>query len=333
MEPSAVISVIQVETLTFTPTDTAIAPYVLTFSITSAEEADQITSFTADITNEVSGAINGTVSGKMNINGCDSVYAAFTDLTIGGQPVYLTGNFAGASSGDFVGKIMVGDAPAAVESIAIGTATGVAEAQVGGTLQMTAVLTPESTAEVTWAVWSNDRDVYATIDRVTGVLSIVAMPADGNVLVIANTLDPNVTTQNYTVNVTPSTGTEVTASVEPTYTIVIPSAVDFGTLQKIDAIKEATFTVEATDVFIEDGASINVAVTSDFVLASGSEQLPYKLYNGNNDEFSGTATGLAYTSFTSTGTDDGKVTVNQNDITAAGDYAGTMTFAISYVLP
>ena len=73
---------------------------------------------------------------------------------------------------------------------------------------------------------------------------------------------------------------------DPTYTIIIPTSVDFGTLVKTDAANWVTedFDVAAQGVVIESGASIDVDVTGPFVMndddgVQGSVELPYILSN------------------------------------------------------
>ena len=121
--------------------------------------------------------------------------------------------------------------------------------------------------------------------------------------------------------------TEVTAAVDPTFTIVIPSAVNLGTLQKGIVPTPQTFNVTAQNVLIEASKSIVVSVTSDFNLANGTALLAYKLFSGSTE----LATGNAFATFTANGTQNGSVTVpDTSGITKAGSYQDTMTFTIAY---
>ena len=121
--------------------------------------------------------------------------------------------------------------------------------------------------------------------------------------------------------------TEVTAGVDPTFTIVIPSAVNLGTLQKGIIPTPQTFNVTAQNVLIEASKSIVVSVTSDFNLANGTALLAYKLFSGSTE----LATGNAFATFTANGTQNGSVAVpDTSGITKAGGYQGTMTFTIAY---
>jgi len=124
------------------------------------------------------------------------------------------------------------------------------------------------------------------------------------------------------------TGTDVTASVDPTFTIVIPAVVNLGTLQKGVAVPDKDFPVEAKNVIIEEGKSIFVSVSSDFTLStSGGATLGYELHNstakvGNNETFA---------TFTGDHTEAGKVKVPSTaGISVAGVYQDTMTFTIAY---
>ena len=121
--------------------------------------------------------------------------------------------------------------------------------------------------------------------------------------------------------------TEVTAAVDPTYMIVIPAAVNFGTLQKGLGDRSQDFDVTAQDVVIEAGKSIVVSVASNFKLTSGTIQLDYELFNGGADALT---TGGMFASFDGDGTHEGSVVVDTNLIEKAGSYLDTMTFTIAY---
>lgn len=127
--------------------------------------------------------------------------------------------------------------------------------------------------------------------------------------------------------------TEVSASVDPTYMIIIPAAVDFGTLVKDTGVQTQSFPVQATGLVIEDGYEINVVVSSEFVLndmdGAGTLELPYVLYNGDTPP-AAVATGGLFAAFDVDGTENGTIEVDTADITAAGSYKGTMNFTISY---
>jgi hypothetical protein len=126
--------------------------------------------------------------------------------------------------------------------------------------------------------------------------------------------------------------TEVSAGVDPTYTIIIPASVDFGTLVKDGSTVTQDFDVTAQGVVIEDTASIVVSVAGPFEMldedGTGSVALEYTL--SNNTAAIPTAGG-PFTTFTSSRTEEGSVAVDTNNITAAGSYQGTMVFTITYV--
>ncbi|HWQ57715.1 MAG TPA: hypothetical protein VN540_01755 [Clostridia bacterium] len=134
--------------------------------------------------------------------------------------------------------------------------------------------------------------------------------------------------------------TPVQAGAAPTYTIIIPAAVNFGTLKKNDGIKTQEFDVKAQNVLIEDGAKVDVSVTSTFMMkdknGAGNKELPYKLYNVAGGGTALTA-GAVFASFTATYateiTQDGHADVDTSLIPAAGSYQGIMVFTIAYVAP
>jgi hypothetical protein len=134
--------------------------------------------------------------------------------------------------------------------------------------------------------------------------------------------------------VTPiQSNTEVKAGVDPTYTIVIPASVDFGSLQKIDPpnnFVSEEFKVTASGVVIEAGAQIDVSVTSCTAMNDGhGHELPYSLYNEGGTS---PITNGVYASFDGSVADNvGRVTVDTSNIHYAGDYSGTMVFTITYV--
>lgn len=124
--------------------------------------------------------------------------------------------------------------------------------------------------------------------------------------------------------------TQVKAAAEPTYMIMIPAVVDFGTLQKDSGTKSKAFAVSATNVVIGTGSSIDVGVISPFEMkdqdGSGTNSLAYTLFNGSGQ----VSSGANYASFTQNGSENGSVKVDTSAITTAGSYSGTMDFTISY---
>ena len=124
--------------------------------------------------------------------------------------------------------------------------------------------------------------------------------------------------------------TEVKAGIDPTFMIIIPTAVDFGTLAKNDGTKTKDFNVTASGVLIEDGAQIQVSVESAFVMkdkdGTGNIELAYVLNNAQSQ----VSTSAVFTNFVENRTEEGTVTVDTATITKAGSYKGTMVFGISY---
>ena len=130
-----------------------------------------------------------------------------------------------------------------------------------------------------------------------------------------------------------SAESEVKADVNPTFTIIIPTAVDFGTLAKNDGTKTKDFNVAASGVLIEDGAKIAVSVESAFVMkdkdGTGNIDLAYVLNNSEDP----VSTAAVFANFVEDRTENGTVTVDTATIRKAGSYKGTMVFGISYVSP
>lgn len=122
-------------------------------------------------------------------------------------------------------------------------------------------------------------------------------------------------------------GTEVKAEVEPTFTIIIPAAVDFGKLTPGTGTAQQNFPVKAEGLFIEDGKQINVSLKTLLPMKAGVVALPYTLENSAAQ----VSAGNEFTSFTANRTENGFVKVNRSLITKAGAYRGTMTFTIAYV--
>lgn len=299
--------------------------YDLTFTGQGYPPAGNISSFEGNFT----GDFTGSVTGKMNVNGNDSLFAVITG-TGASSTVYIAGGFPPCDINNyFEGKIVTGPLPAPVTDVVITTTEGVLTARVGDVLHMQ--LASPTGYEVRWGVWVDDRAAgYASIEQ-DGTLHILSKPADGDILVMANTLDPNVYTENITIQVVDPT-TEVLAGVNPTYTIVIPAAVNFGTLVKDTGVVVMDFDITAQGVVVEPGASIDVDATGPFEMkdedGTGSVPLAYTLENAN-----GALTGNLFTVFEGDRTEAGKVKVNTAAITAAGSYTGTMVFTITYNAP
>jgi hypothetical protein len=124
--------------------------------------------------------------------------------------------------------------------------------------------------------------------------------------------------------------TDVTAGVEPTYIIVIPAAVDFGTLVKDSGTVGMDFDVTAQGVVIEKNAHIDVDVTGPFEMKNNNGSGTVSLAYGLRNESGAITPPGQFASFTGDGTEDGTVAVNTANITTAGSYKGTMVFSITY---
>jgi hypothetical protein len=129
----------------------------------------------------------------------------------------------------------------------------------------------------------------------------------------------------------PTSGeTEVTAGVDPTYTIIIPATLDFGTLTKNSGTATVTFDVTASGLVLELGSRVNVTVSGDFTMSDSGADLPYSLYNTTSSE-TALVDGGQFASFTADGTQNGRAEVNTGVIVNAGEYQDTMVFTITYV--
>lgn len=145
--------------------------------------------------------------------------------------------------------------------------------------------------------------------------------------------------------------TEVIANSEPSYVIVIPALVDFGTLNRTMSEQEQPFFVKIEDALLEDGAKVNVAVNVDeynmLLKTNAAIKLAYLLYNvtengtalNTNSTYAtfvqGTAgtgeTGISDATFDATV--NGRATTNPAELTRAGAYSDTMTFDCTYTAP
>ena len=144
-----------------------------------------------------------------------------------------------------------------------------------------------------------------------------------------------------------STGgsTDVIASASPSYVIVIPPLVDFGTVNRAMAIQTKDFSVAIEDAIFDQNASVTVGVTSDFSMkeAASAAVLDYVLNNGAAD----LATGDLYCTFamkavalagetlidadTFGASVVGSVSTDPSQLTRAGSYSDVMTFVCEYV--
>ena len=116
----------------------------------------------------------------------------------------------------------------------------------------------------------------------------------------------------------------------PTYTVTIPAEIDFGTITKsaTESLKTQPIAISASDVTNLNGKSVDVSVTGSFSLASGANTLPFEVYALSTGG-TALASGDSFAAFTEDGSVTGRLQLDEADITAAGDYTGTLTFGIS----
>jgi len=121
--------------------------------------------------------------------------------------------------------------------------------------------------------------------------------------------------------------TNVNAEVDPSYTIVVPAKIEFGSLKKNSGIVTKEFSVTAQDVMLEAGQSIVVTVapvTGDaFVMTDGAgTELPFGVENADG----AVQAGGTFATFTTDGEATGVATLDTSLITAAGAFAGVINF-------
>ena len=294
----------------------------------TSEFVDQHATFNASVSPVIPGEdFSGTIiDGLYCNNGMDTIYGVITG-TGAADPVRFIGVFLKTGiEGDFSGAIITGAIPTPVTSLSITTAGDAIEVEAGSTLQCTADMTPAG-YDVAWSVWtSKSSEGRASIDQ-NGLLTGLQA---GNVTVIANTIDSSLATMTKTITVVDPV-VEISASIDPSYIIVIPAAVDFGTMVKDSGTIGHEFVVEAKSVALEDGYHIRVGVTSDFVMkdkdGTGDISLPYLLENSVPIQMT---SGATFSTFTGDRNETGKISVNTNNIEKAGSYKGNMVFTIAY---
>ena len=125
---------------------------------------------------------------------------------------------------------------------------------------------------------------------------------------------------------------EVTAKADIAYTVVIPSSVDFGTINRNMDVQQRDFTVKVEDALIEDGARIEVKnATTDMFMkdkdGTGNQTLAFTLAQ-EDGLFTFTQADLAEANGEKS--IQSYVSCNPSNLEAAGSYKGYMTFEISY---
>ncbi len=257
------------------------------------------------------------------------MYAEITNIPdYSGDPVRIVGVFLQSGiENDFVGNVVIGPLPAEVDTLTIGTEGDVTEVGIGRTLQMTTTTDPEGDYDINWGIYVNDRN-KATIDQdgvVTGLQT-------GTVTVIAISEDPSLATDTFQVTVV-DPETEVTATADVTYMVVITPSVDFGRITKNMDTQTEDFVVAVEDALLEDDARISVQnTTTDMTMkdgdGTGNETLSFEL-----------AQPAGLFTFTEANLTDGEgsiessLTCEPSELEAAGSYKGYMTFEVSYVEP
>lgn len=201
----------------------------------------------ATFAGNISGDIVGNMTGKINWNGADTLFAEITNSGAVGH-VYLIGQFDGPN-GHFNGRFIT-----QLEVINFTTEITVAgdnSVMMGDSLQLTAT-TDGSSQEVAWSIWTGTDSSYgsATIDQD----GLVTPTGVGRVIVIASALDGSLITKNYEVNILPDTVAPVITilpydSTNPAKTITVNATTNEGTLNTDSHIftSNSSFDFVATD--------------------------------------------------------------------------------------
>jgi hypothetical protein len=136
--------------------------------------------------------------------------------------------------------------------------------------------------------------------------------------------------------------TEVKAGVDPTFMIIIPTKVDFGTLDRTMPQQSKDFIVSISNAVLESGTEVQIKVNSNngYIMKAGEfAQIEYELENADKDLMSSDMVDYCTFQDTNGDLDDdlsashvGKVKCNPAQIQKAGSYSDTMVFTISYVV-
>lgn len=131
-------------------------------------------------------------------------------------------------------------------------------------------------------------------------------------------------------NPNPSTGTtDVSFNVDPTYSITIPDKVELTRATHTDGTVtyENTGKIEAENVRLNEGDTIQVKLESDFTLSAGNTSLPYTVTVGDSTE--AVANEAVVAEFTTQTSDQESILhFKANDPEYAGEYTDTVTFTI-----
>lgn len=131
-------------------------------------------------------------------------------------------------------------------------------------------------------------------------------------------------------NPTPDKGTtDVSFTVAPTYSITIPDKVELARTTSTDGtvVYENTGKIEAENVRLNAGDTIQVKLESDFTLSAGNASLPYTVTVGDSAE--AVANEAVVAEFTTQTSDQERILhFKANDPEYAGRYTDTVTFTI-----
>lgn len=270
------------------------------------------------------------------------IEAYFTPVTITG------GSIDAATYALFTRNATVNPADDSDVSITAGTAliydlSGSNNTIMGGEISTPAIVksytsTEEDKPVITGGAFTDTSDEQDLAQEVKGYIptetdseaSVSVTTNDGKTTSFEKTAgEPMI---NETVTGNPS---EVTASADISYVVVIPETIDFGKVDKSMETAEQPFTVQVTDALLEEGASItvkNITAAEDMVMknkdGAGTKTLPFELAQADG-LFTFTQAELEATGQQSI---ESSVTCSpKQDLKAAGSYKGYMTFEVTYV--
>ncbi len=138
-------------------------------------------------------------------------------------------------------------------------------------------------------------------------------------------------------NTVPPTGdTQLTFSVDPTYTVTIPATVtlDKDESEGVKYIGTGTVSADA-GLRLEEGKRIEVTLTTcDYLLdtaATATYQLPYTVMAGTTPIENATTPVATFTTEANANVQSSVLTFTAGDPTYAGEYSDTVTFTIAVV--
>ncbi|WP_308000147.1 hypothetical protein [uncultured Gemmiger sp.] len=128
-----------------------------------------------------------------------------------------------------------------------------------------------------------------------------------------------------------SCDTKVTFTIDPAYTVTIPSEVTLEKKEGKTVTYEKDLTLKASNVRLNQGKKLQVTIPDNSVLqlSAGSATLNYTITNDNGINVG--AGSVAATFTTQAADQTATLHIKANDPPFAGDYSGTLKFTIAVV--